>query len=396
MGFNRMSFTKRAIDTLIEKEMFERDQTTENVNLHSSTAGRSMEEAADRKFTATQIIKMFRIETSKQAMLKTEANGGIPTAARIMRGKIPTRAWSFEQLPEIGQRMGYLKKPLAPIVMSYFSLKGGTAKSTLAFQTARTWALHNVKTLVIGLDAQESITDTLKRTRPQAEAENLQEPSGIYHYLKEGVPLETLIQKTDLATLDYIPETIELSVLDVWLNMQKRKEYIFREKLIAPLLKMGYELIIFDCNPAWNTTVTSALAASDTLISPLGADINSLKATRIFTELLAEYQDDMNQDFNTFFIVPTMLEPNKLSQNVLARYRIDYEHLCTVSSIRRAIAVQEANLVGKSLLETAYDTPAYDDFVEVLKEISESIRQANTQPVEQRQVRETQAPTAEL
>ena len=352
-------------------------------------------------FTAAQIAKMFRVETSRQSMFKKEASGGIPTAARVMRGKIATRAWAFEQLPEIGERMGYLKKPLSPTVISVFSLKGGTGKSSLAFQMARTYALHNIKTLVIGLDAQESITQTLRRTVPiSADSDSFEEPNGIYQYLTANTPLESLIQQTDLATLDFIPETIELSILDIWLNQQKRKEYILKEKVVNPLFKdFGYDLIIFDCNPAWNATVTSALTASDTLISPLGADINSLKATRIFTELLADFQEDMKHDFNTFFIVPTMLEPNKLSQNVLARYRIDYESLCTVGSIRRAIVVQESNLLGKSLLETAYDSPAYDDFVGVMKEISESIQAAvvqNTKPTKLKQIKETSTHQAEV
>ncbi len=336
--------------------------------------------ASDKKFSAAQIAKMYRVESTKQTMLNAEEKGLIPKAERIQRGKTSYRAWSLEQLPEIGQAMGFLKKPVPPSVISVFSLKGGTGKSSFSFQLARTFALHNVKVLVIGLDAQESITQTLKRTKDKAENSDparIEEPNGIYHFLAENASLESLIQSTDLPTLFYIPETIELSILDVWLNQQTRKEYVLKEKVIAPLRKKyGFDVIIFDCNPAWNSVVTSALAASDTLISPLGADINSLKAAKIFTDLLAEFQEDMNHVFETFFIVPTMVEANKLSQGVQARYRLDYDTLCTVTSIRRAIVVQESNLMGKSLMETAYDSPAYDDFVGVMKEIANSMAAA--------------------
>ena len=320
---------------------------------------------------------MFRIESTKQTLLTAEDRGLIPKAERVLRGRTAYRAWSLDQLPLIGEAMGFVKRPTDPSVIAFYSLKGGTAKSTVAFQTARTFALHNLKTLVIGLDAQESITQTLDRTKSASEPidpNKIEEPNGIYQFLTKGAPLESLIQPTDLATLFYIPETIELSILDVWLNQQTRKEYIFRDKLITPLLKkFKFDVIIFDCNPAWNSVVTSALAASDTLISPLGADINSLKAARIFTDLLADFEEDMKHSFSTFFIVPTMVEANKLSQGVQARYRLDYDTLCTVSSIRRAVVVQEANLAGRSLMESAPESSAYDDFVGVIKEIADSM-----------------------
>jgi|GEM_PF-1238625 len=337
----------------------------------------------DKTFSAAQISKMFRVESSKQTLLNAEEKGIIPTAQRIQRGKTAYRAWSLEQLPLIGKAIGYLAPIERPTVLSVFSLKGGTGKSSLAFQVARTYALHGSKVLMIGLDAQESITQTLRKTTPREESANINhitEPNGIYHFLtdkEKAIELESLIQKTDLATLNYIAEGIELSVLDNWLNQQTRKEYTLKEKLVRPLLKrFSFDLIIFDCNPAWNSVVTSALAASDALISPLGADINSLKAARIFTDLLADFQDDMNHTFDTFFIVPTMLEANKLSQSVQARYRLDYDTLCTITSIRRAVAVQESNLNGTSLMEYAPDSPAYDDFVGVMKEISAAINVA--------------------
>jgi len=326
----------------------------------------------EKTFSAAQISKMYKLESSKQTMLNAEERGIIPKAHRIQRGKTAYRAWSSEQLPEIGQAMGYLKRPIPPTVISVFSLKGGTGKSSFSFQLARTYALHNIKVLVVGLDAQESITQTLRKSQSNDSNFDLENNShGLYHFLAQHTQLESLIHKTDLPNLQYIPETIELSILDVWLNQQKRKEYVLREKLIAPLQdKFNYDMIIFDCNPAWNSVVTSALTSSDTLISPLGADINSLKAATIFTDLLASFQEDMKHEFDTFFIVPTMVETNKLSQTILAKYRLNYDSLCTTNSIRRSIVVQESNVLGQSLLEKGYDSPVYDDFVGVMKEIN--------------------------
>jgi len=320
-------------------------------------------------FSASKVIKMFQIPNTKQTLLNAEERGDIPTASRIQRGKVSYRAWALEQLPFIGEKMGFLRKPSTPKVISVFSLKGGTSKSTLCFQLARSLALHNVRALVIGMDAQETITQTLSKTHGLVEEE---EVPGIFHILNENLEIEKAIHGTDLSTLKYIPETVELSVLDIWLKTQKRKEYVLKERLVEPLLATGHhDVILFDCNPAWSEIVTGALGASDTLLSPLGADINSLKAAKIFVELLADFQEEMKHSFENFMIIPTMIEPNKLSQTILAKYRVQYEELCTVASIRRSIAVQEANVQGKSLMEVAYHSPVFTDYVGVLKEIND-------------------------
>jgi chromosome partitioning protein len=319
-------------------------------------------------FPANQVMRAFQIAATKQTLFNNEERGEVPQARRVQRGKTSCRAWELNQLPKIGEKMGFLKKPETPKVVSVFSLKGGTSKSSLCFQLARSFALHNVRTLVIGLDAQETITQTLLKGMNSSLGEDA---GGIYHVLADGLPLDEAIRKTDLETLDFIPETIELSVLDIWLKTQIRKEYIIKERLVAPLMASGkYDLIFFDCNPAWSEMVTGALGASDTLLSPLGADINSLKAANIFVNLLADFQDDMKYTFKNLRIIPTMVETNKMSQMILARYLVDYTDLCTAAFIRRSVAVQESNAQGKTLMEVGNGTAVFQDFVRVMREVN--------------------------
>ena len=322
------------------------------------------------EFSALNVIQMFGLDVSKTAFFAYEDKGVIPTAKRIQRGQSSYRTWDTSDLPKIGEAVGFLKKPTSPKVISVFSLKGGTGKTTFAFQLARTLALHNIRTLVVGLDAQESITQTLNRTAP-VETEKDNQAIGLFHVLSANAKLKDCIRKTDLEALHYIPETLELSILDRWLKGRVRKEYVMAEQVAAPIFDTGnYDIILFDCNPSWSDTVTSALAATDILISPLGCDINSLKAASIFVGLLDEFQEEMRHTFERFWLVPTLAENNKLSQQILARYRLNYEDTCTVASIRRTVTVQEANVLGKSLMETASKTPVFQDFVSTFKEIN--------------------------
>ena len=76
-------------------------------------------------FSVSNIAKIFRIDVSKTAILNYEEKGTIPQADRITRGKSAYRAWRAPQLPEIGQALGFLKRPKSTQVVSVFSLKGG-------------------------------------------------------------------------------------------------------------------------------------------------------------------------------------------------------------------------------------------------------------------------------
>jgi chromosome partitioning protein len=326
------------------------------------------DETGARIFSASNLEKIFQLDISKSSLLSYEERGIIPRADRTMRGRSAYRSWKTGALPHIGSNLGFLKRPKKTKVVSIFSLKGGTGKTTFAFQFARSLALHNIRTLMIGLDAQESVTQTLNRTAPPA-PDDQGPPIGLFHVLSGDVAIESVVVKTDLDTLHYVPETIELSVLDRFLKGRMRKEYVLKEQVVDPLIECRqYDVIIFDCNPAWSDTVTGALAATDILISPLGCDINSLKAANIFVDLLADFQNGMKHTFERFLLVPSLAENNRLSQHILAKYRLEYDQVCTVSSIRRAVSVQEANVMGLSLMEVGFKTPVYQDFVGVFKE----------------------------
>ena len=323
-------------------------------------------------FAATSILKMFNMSMTKPTFLNLEEKKLIPTPHRIPRGKTSTRMWELNQLPLIGEKYGFFKKPKSPHVISVFSLKGGTNKSTFAFQLGRTLALHNIKTLIIGMDAQESITQTIRG--PGFDYESAEESMGIYHVLKGEVSPFDVIESTDLETLDLIPETIELSVLNRWLGTQSYADKLISKKVVKPLIN-EYDMIIFDCNPSWDSAVTNALDASDILLSPLGCDINSLKATAIFTDLLVDFQEARESDFSIHRLIPTMAENNKLSQQILAKYRLDYNDICTIQHIRRAVHAQEANVQGKSLLETQPKAPVTSDYIGILSELSDLIKE---------------------
>lgn len=319
----------------------------------------------------SDIHRLFRLDIkvkSRQTLLNAEERGEIPKANRVARGSTLVRQWSLEQLPDIGERFGFLRKPGKQQIICVYTAKGGVLKTTLAYSLARILALNGIKTIVIGLDIQCSITDI---ALPPTEVESLDDFKnqyfGLYHYLFDKTPLDKIIKATSLPTLSIIPETTDLNVLEKKLRLEPRREYLFRDKLI-PQLK-DYDVILFDNGPSWNQLIENALTTSNTIISPIGCDIGTYQALQTNLNTLFEFQSVMKLDWENFFLVPTLLEKTKLSQQIYGAYLNQYTDKVVPTPVRRGVKGQEAILLKQSAIEHDPTTPLAQDYFELSQEL---------------------------
>lgn len=324
-------------------------------------------------WTSQDVTKLFKI--SKQTLLYAEEKGDIPKAERINRGKIGVRQWTIEQIPEIGKHFGFLKKPKNQTTITIYAPKGGVLKTTFCFTLARILALNGMKTLIVGLDPiQASITNY---TFPSEAIESIDELSsdfnGLYHYFIENVKIDKIIQKTNLSTLDIIPETPELGQLDLKIQNATRREYFFKEKLLPAISE--YDVVLFDNNPGWSKLVENSLAASNIVITPMGCDIESFKAIDKCLSVLNTFQKEAKIDWKHRFNVPTLLERNKISQEIYNAYSINYKDHIILYPIRRSVKGQEARVVNQCVFEHEPTSELASDYYFAITEIWKKIIQ---------------------
>lgn len=270
--------------------------------------------------------------------------------------------WSESTIGVIGQELGFLKAPNKPLVLSVFVTKGGVLKTTLTLNLARLFALHGIRTLVIGLDLQGDITTALGH-QPAAEADDLasalsalDSTQGLYDYFKGEAGLSEIILKTELPHLDFIPETSELIALDQELFLKPRREHWLKEKVVRPLTQQ-YEVILLDGSPNWNQLTTNALVAADSLISPVECRINNFRNLRLFRALLEQCRRDLSLNFQHLF-VPTRLNPQrKLSREIHQWYQESLPG-CLALGIRESIHGEEGSALFRSIPEHAPDSAA--------------------------------------
>ena len=138
-----------------------------------------------------------------------------------------------------------MRKPGEQLIISVYTPKGGVSKTTLTANLGRTLAFNGIKTLVIGLDFQRSLTRYILPPEPVENFDDIGKSShlGLHHFLFEMAPIDKIILNTDLPTLDIIPETPDLNFMAKKMRVENRREYIFKEKLIKKIKQVRYYLI---------------------------------------------------------------------------------------------------------------------------------------------------------
>lgn len=323
----------------------------------------------DKLWTASKVTKLFRTEIPTTTLIRAEEQKRIPEAIRLTRGKIQARAWRQEQLPDLGRVYGFMKEPNETQIITVYTPKGGVLKSTTCYTLARTAALNGIPTLVVGLDVQGSITKLLSKPMDEYDSiDDIVEPAGLYE--ATGVnptPIEQVIQVSDLPTLHYIPESLSLTLLEQNIRDAKKREF-FLSKAIEPL-KSKYKLIFFDNAPNWSFLIQNALTAANHVISPLGCDPESYRSVNRNIEIITQFQQEMDLQWDSFTVIPTLRENTKISSQIEAAYRRSFSDFITASAIRRAVIGQESSLRQVTVFESDPSSLLAQDYFETIKEL---------------------------
>lgn len=324
-------------------------------------------------YTFAKIIELF--STANPPRLSVSEIESLILSGRLPKPHKGRGGFGFksQDIRKVGEELSRLPRPSQPVVASLFVTKGGVLKTTLTLNFARLLALHGVQTLVIGLDLQGDITTALghqyisNSETLEAALEDIDKTNGLYDYFSGQIGLNDVILKTDLETLDYIPETPELMALEQQLNLKSRREYWLSDKVIEPL-KRKYQVILLDCSPNWSQLITNALTASSVVISPIECRINNYRNLRMFRSLVSQFQKDLHLNFQHIFI-PTRLQQNrKLSREIGQWYKENVPG-CVVEAVRESIQGEEATALHLSLLEHQPHSDAGQEFQKLFLEV---------------------------
>lgn len=336
----------------------------------------------DMEYTVSKVLNLYTAHVSRQALIKADLSETIPKSGRKPRGTSTERVWDTASLPQIGERFGFLRKLPEPKCVAIFSEKGGVLKTTLALNLGRVAALHNIRTVVVGLDVQTDVTNALGFGPSLDSAESVEDilaivgsDAGLWDVYDGSMELSEVVQTLDdLPTLSLVPECATLAKLDSTFAIhgatplspvEQGPQWI---RKVTEQLKQDFDLVILDCSPNWNLLVNGALLACDTLISPIECKPAQFQTLNLFISRVAEFRARVRNDFEQLYVPTRFSVGKKLSGEIRAYYTQKLKG-CVSHFIRDAVACEEAYLKNISLPEYSAKSLPAAEMRQLLQEI---------------------------
>ena len=266
--------------------------------------------------TQPELAKLIGVKNQSIAMQATKLG--------LTSGTIGNRtAYSPSAVRSLVEQRGF-KYPHQ--VISFQMLKGGSSKTSSAFNLAVRLNQYGARVLVIDADAQSNISSALG-------LEITGQEIVLFHLLKgEAEIREALVPVSE--GLDLIASNFDNSAIDLVLQSQRSNLKKMIVELIEPIFA-DYDFIIFDCNPALSALNISIALASDLVIVPVNPDPFSKsgldKVLEEFQRMGSQY--DKNINYKLLFTLHDAREAT--SRKYLIEYGSKYEEKMFACIIRR-------------------------------------------------------------
>lgn len=228
--------------------------------------------------------------------------------------------------------------------LAFANQKGGVGKTTTAAAVGSLLAGQGVRVLLIDLDPQASLTQSLgiaARGRSMAD---------VIGGAQRGKLTLKDIAKNLAKNLDIAPSDIELASQELGLVSRTGRENILRNALAA---LSGYDAALIDCPPSLGLMTINALAAADAVIVPTLPAAGDLRGVRLFMDTLKNIQEEgINPGLELLGVLFVQFDDRLLS-HAQALTTTTKAGLQVIGKIPRSVKVQEATAAKQPL--TVYD-----------------------------------------
>jgi len=236
--------------------------------------------------------------------------------------------------------------------------KGGVGKTTSTVNIGAGFALKGKKVLLIDLDPQANLTQSLGIKNPEI---------SIYDNLrgeKNIIPIEV---KKNLYVL---PSSLDLSAAEIELNAEPGREYILRD--IISKIKDRFDYILIDCPPSLGLLTINALTASNHVIIPLQAEFLPLKGLVKLNDVIEKIKNRLNPALNIIAVFLTQYDHRKvLNRDVSEMIKDFYGDKMLESKISSNIALAEAPSQGKDIFLYNKNCKGDTDYKQLCEELLE-------------------------
>ena len=246
-------------------------------------------------------------------------------------------------------------------IVSLTNQKGGVGKTTSSVNLAVSFAVSEVKTLLIDLDPQSNATTGLEQLT--------NEPKGtIYDAIIRGSNAKDIITHTELEFLDMITSTNDLVGAEVELvNVMAREHQL--EKVLKSIRK-NYDYILIDCPPSLGLLTLNALTCSNSVIIPIQCEYYALEGLGQLLNTVRLVQKNLNRNLEIEGVLLTMYDGRlNLSKQVADEVKGFFKDKIFKTIIHRNVRLSEAPSFGKPALLYDANSTGAQNYISLVEEI---------------------------
>tara|TARA_B100001142_G_scaffold219604_1_gene217796 strand:- start:685 stop:1449 length:765 start_codon:yes stop_codon:yes gene_type:complete len=246
-------------------------------------------------------------------------------------------------------------------IVSLTNQKGGVGKTTTSVNLAVSFAVSEVKTLLIDLDPQSNATTGL-----EALVEN--KKGSIYDLIAGESSASDVISNTKLECLDIISSTNDLVGAEVELVNLMARERQLEKKLKS--IRKKYDYILIDCPPSLGLLTLNALTCSNSIIIPIQCEYYALEGLGQLLNTFRLVQKNLNPKLEIEGVLLTMFDSRlNLSSQVADEVKGFFKDKIFETVIHRNVRLSEAPSFGKPALLYDANSTGAQNYLSLVEEI---------------------------
>ncbi len=243
-------------------------------------------------------------------------------------------------------------------ILALCNNKGGVTKTTTTVNLAYGLARTGRQVLVLDMDAQCNATYTLSR--------HVDHQPSLFDVLMSGTKLADVIQPTKERRLQLAPSSIDLAAADVLMAAMPGREQRLKRAMRG---LEGYDYILIDTPPNLGVLTLNAFVACTDVIIPLALTTYTLIGIAMLENGMQELRENLDIELPVLGLVANLDDHTRVSAEVLATIREQFDGLLFETVIPRNIRVEEAHKRGECLFDYAPTSTGAKAYASLVQEV---------------------------